>query len=168
MRRMHALLCCLAFLSFSVSAQEPTPAPAASKIDEFGNVKCGDELARLDNLAHGLRADSRLSAYIVLYGRRQGRRDEAEARALRMATYLIKRRDFDPARVIAVRAGDSTTFKGEFWLVPPGAQPPVAASILRAGKIEWPKDWSRMTDCEDIYDKHDIIPSRPSRKRPRQ
>lgn len=151
MHRISALLCCLALLSISARAQEPTHAPAASKFDEFGAIPCGDELARLDSLAHELRADLQLIAYIVVYGRQRGRLDEPVGRALRMATYLIKRRGFDPSRIIAVRAGAATRFKGEFWLVARGGRAPVEESVLRSGKIKLPKNWSRMTDCEDSY-----------------
>lgn len=164
MRRTCALLCCLASLCLPARAQETAHAAGATKIDEFGNIRCGDELARLDNLAHGLREDPRLVAYIVVYGRRR----EATGRTHRMATYLIRRRGFERQRVVGVWGGAGKSFRGEFWLAPRGGRAPVAESVLRAGKIEWPKSWSRMFDCEDTYGNPGTARTKPPRRRARR
>jgi hypothetical protein len=161
MRRTCALLCCLASLWLPARTQETARAPEATKIDEFGDIRCGDELARLDNVAHSLREDPRLVAYIVVYGRRR----EATGRTYRMATYLIKRRGFGRQRVVGVWGGAGAGFRGEFWLAPRGARPPVAESVLRAGKVEWPKSWSRMFDCEDSYADPGTGRTKPPRRR---
>ena len=161
MSRTCVLLWCLVSLYVPAGAQETASAPEATKIDEFGNIRCGDELARLDNLSQGLREDPRRVAYIVVYGRRR----EATARAYRMATYLIKRRGFARSRVVGVWGGAGASFRGEFWLAPGGGRAPVAESVLRAGKIEWPRSWSRMSDCEDTYDDPALPRTKPRRGR---
>jgi len=157
MRMTCALLCCLAWLCAPARAQD------ATKIDEFGNVRCGDELARLDNLAHGLRADPRAVAYVVVYGRRR----EATARTYRMATYLIRRRGFERKRVVGVWGGAGEGFRGEFWLAPSGGRAPVSESVLRRGKIEWPRTWRGMMDCEDIYENPGLPRAKPRRRQAR-
>jgi hypothetical protein len=61
------------------------------KFDEFGNVTCEDELARLDAFTVELQKTPESEGYIV-YGGRAGRRDEAKARAARMKFYLVRYR----------------------------------------------------------------------------
>ena len=126
--------------------QAATP---AAKVDEFGNIRCGDELARLDNFIHEWRSAPGATAYLLAYGPRgRGRRGSlAEGRLLRMLSYIVRERRLPPSRFVALDAGSSPDFRGEFWLVPAGGQSPAGASAKR---VELPKG-RRVCNCEDVY-----------------
>ncbi|HMT09246.1 MAG TPA: hypothetical protein PKA82_14680 [Pyrinomonadaceae bacterium] len=85
------------------------------KFDEFGNISCEDELARLDNLVLHLQNDPRTMAFIVVYGGKTGKKNEAKARVARMKYYLTKNRGVDASRVITVDGGYRETLSGKIW-----------------------------------------------------
>jgi len=93
--------------------------------DEFGNINCEDELARLDNLAITLQNDPALQVHIVIYGGRVGLRNEALARAARMKSYLVQGRGIEADRVITVDGGYRDELSGELWLSLRGTIAPV-------------------------------------------
>jgi hypothetical protein len=162
MRTTPAFLCsaalagCLALAAPSADAARGQTGASAVRLDEFGRVACGDELARLDNLAIELESDPRLVAYVVVRGpRRAGRKGLSRALVTRMMTYLVKRRGFARGRVVGVDAGEAAEVRGEFWLAPRGAPAPVPADVLRAGRVELPRSLRRLSDCEDTYHDHD-------------
>jgi hypothetical protein len=95
------------------------------KFDEFGDVTCEDELARLDNLTHRVLANPESQAYIIVYGGRRGRRNEAKARAARMKFYLVKIRGMEAKRIITVGGGFREELTSEFWIVQPGDSAPL-------------------------------------------
>lgn len=90
------------------------------KFDEFGDVTCEDEMARLDNFTHGVLANPESRAYIIVYGGRRGRRNQAKARAARMKFYLVKIRGMEAKRIITVDGGFREELTSEFWIVRPG------------------------------------------------
>lgn len=61
-------------------AVSPPLVSVPHKFDEFGRIRCGDELARLDNLAASLASDPRLTAYLVVSDGRDAGPQEARAR----------------------------------------------------------------------------------------
>jgi hypothetical protein len=125
------------------------------KLDEFGRIKCGDELARLDNLLNSLRSDARLRAYVVVRDGRDARPGEARARATRMKSYLTYRRGIAFGRVVAVAVtaagGVRDELLGELWLVPRGGDAPLDDETVRAGEVLKRRAKHRTTDCEDSY-----------------
>jgi hypothetical protein len=94
--------------------------------DEFGNISCEDELARLDNLAITLQNDPTLQVHIIIYGGRVGFRNEALARAARMKSYLVQSRGLEADRVMTVDGGYRNELSGELWLSSRGVVAPVA------------------------------------------
>lgn len=98
--------------------------------DEFGNITCEDELARLDNLAVTLQNEPALQVQVVVYGGRVGPRNEALARAARMKAYLVGSRGVEPERVITIDGGYRDELSGELWLSPRGAIPPVTRPTI--------------------------------------
>lgn len=84
--------------------------------DEFGNISCEDELARLDNLAITLGNDPALQGHVVVYGGRVGYHNEASARAARMKSYLVQTRGIEADRVMTVDGGHRNELSGELWL----------------------------------------------------
>lgn len=98
--------------------------------DEFGDVNCESEMARLDNFAVSLQislqADRSARGEIIFFaGRMAGdklpRRGEAEARAERIRSYLVKRREVPAASLVVMNGGYDSDYRIQLWIVPPGA-----------------------------------------------
>ena len=74
----------------------PVLGTSPRKFDEFGDINCEDEMARLDNFAIQLQQEPSWRGYIIFYGGRRFRGrlprvGEAAARAGRMKPYLVNR-----------------------------------------------------------------------------
>lgn len=100
-----------------------------SKFDEFGDIKCEDEYARLDNFAIQLQHEPQAKGVIIFYGGKTFRgklpkRGEAEARAARLKPYLVGRRGIPTKQVIVIDGGYAEEWRAELWVVPPGASMP--------------------------------------------
>lgn len=100
------------------------------KIDEFGNINCEDELARLDSFANELQNDPASVGYVIIYGGRKGKRNEAKARLARMSYYLRESRRLDPGRFISVDGGFRETLMGEIWIAKPEESTPEATPTV--------------------------------------
>jgi hypothetical protein len=98
--------------------------PQPQKFDEFGDVTCEDELARLDNFTITVLNNPHSKAYVIVYGGRRGRRNEAKARAARMKFYLVKIRGMDAKRIVTLDGGFREELSSEFWLVRLGDSAP--------------------------------------------
>ena len=80
------------------------------KLDEFGDIKCEDEMARLDNFAIQLQHEPQAKGVIIFFGGKTftgklPKRGEAEARAARLKPYLVQRRGIPSNRVIVINGG---------------------------------------------------------------
>ena len=140
-RRIRIVLV-LAVLAFCVTGSAAL-API-SKFDEFGDIKCEDEMARLDNFALTLQNGSANKGLIIFYGGRlfRGRlprRGEAAARAARMKPYLVQRRGISTDQVIVIDGGYAEEWHAELWVVPPGATMPDPRPTIPAEKIKFRK-----------------------------
>jgi hypothetical protein len=100
------------------------------KFDEFGDVTCEDELARLDNFTITVLNNPDSKAYVIVYGGRRGRRNEAKARAARMKFYLVKMRGMDAKRIVTLDGGFREELSTEFWLVRPGDSIPLPTPTI--------------------------------------
>ncbi len=98
-------------------AQEQVESRMPHKFDEFGNITCEDELARLDAFTMELLSNPNLQGYIIVYGGRRGRRSEAKARAARMKFYLVRVRGLDAQRILTMDGGYREELSGELWLM---------------------------------------------------
>lgn len=112
-----------------------TPRPAR-KFDEFGNINCEYELAKLDGLTIELQNDPNSTAYMIIYGGKTGKRNEAKARAARMSYYLTKSTGVDPERVKIIDGGYRDTLSGEIWILRPGDDSPVATPTVAAKNVK--------------------------------
>lgn len=95
------------------------------KFDEFGDVTCEDELARLDNFNNEFLNDANALAYLIVYGGRRGRRNEARARAARMKFYLARIRGLNARRIITLDGGYREELTTELWVVRRGGGAPL-------------------------------------------
>src|SRR4030095_13156701 len=77
------------------------------QFDEFGDINCESEMARLDNFAIPLQNEPKVKVVVVFYGGRRFRgrfpkQGEAAARASRMKPYLVERRGIPSERVVVI------------------------------------------------------------------
>ena len=122
------------------------------KLDEFGDVCCEDEKARLDYFAIELQKHPNAKGYIIFYGgqrypscwyggrRYSGRRPrlgEAEARAARMKPYLTNTRRLGPKDIVVLNGGFRESWMAELWIVPNGAKPPSPTPTLLRKDIRY-------------------------------
>ncbi len=126
---------------FTVVAQAAAP---VSKFDEFGDINCEDEMARLDNFSIQLQNMPDAKGYMIFYGGRlfRGRlpkRGEAAARAARMKPYLVHRRGIPSNQVIVIDGGYAESWHTELWIVPAGASPPAPSSMVSSSAIKFGK-----------------------------
>lgn len=113
-----------------------------TRFDEFGDIRCEDEMARLDNFAIQLLHEPQAKGVIIFYGGRRfrgrlPRRDEAEARAGRMKPYLVNRRGIPASRIIVINGGYDDEWHAQLWVVPPGVKMPTgdAPGATRTAKF---------------------------------
>ncbi len=156
--------CSLLIMSICVivaNAQAGTAPSEASKFDEFGDVRCEDEKARLDNFANELQNNPDAQGYIVFYGgkRRQypsrnnsrralPRRGEAEARVARLKPYLHDSRGIDSNRIVVVNGGYREQWAAELWIVPKGAIPPTPTPTIKPEEIRFRSGRIKKRDYE--------------------
>lgn len=120
-----------------------------TKFDEFGDVNCEDEMARLDNFAVHLLANPQTKGTIIYYGGktfrgRLPRRGESTARAARLKPYLVKRRGVPADRVIVINGGYAEQWSAELWVVYSGKPTPDPNRQVKA--IKFRKGTARARD----------------------
>lgn len=103
--------------------------PPLEHFDEYGDINLEDEQARIDNYAVSLDEDPTMKGYIVCYGGRRGRRGEAAARCERAKKYLVRRRGFNPNRIVLVDGGFREDLTVVLWIMPPNMKPPVDPTV---------------------------------------
>jgi hypothetical protein len=119
--------------------------------DEFGDINCEDEMARLDNFAVNLQNSPADKGVIIFYGGRRfrgrlPRRGEAAARAARLKTYLTQRRSVPVERVIVIDGGYREEWTAELWIAPPVADLPVGRPTIPIKEIKFGKGKARPRD----------------------
>ncbi|HWT01054.1 MAG TPA: hypothetical protein VN256_12475 [Pyrinomonadaceae bacterium] len=143
------------------NAQSGAAPPEARKLDEFKDVGCEDEKARLDNFANELQSGPEAQGYIVFYGGKRHqhplshnsrtalpRRGEAEARAARLKPYLHGSRGIDFNRIVVVKGGYRDRWAAELWIVPKGANPPTQTPTVKPGAIRFRRGRIKKSDYE--------------------
>ena len=150
-------LVCLLLISLTIpgAALGSESTSPTSPFDRFGDIKCEDEMARLDNLAVQLQNEPTARAVIIFYGGRHFRgklpkRGESAARAARLKPYLTERRGIDPSRIELVDGGYSEEWHVVVWIVPPGASTPIADPTIPINQIRFRKGRANSRDyrCE--------------------
>jgi hypothetical protein len=149
MKRFKGALVLIVFLAASVKATSPV------KLDEFGDLNCEDEMARLDNFVIHLQNTPSAQGYIIFYGGRRFRSrlprvGQAAARAGRLKPYLVNRRGFPADRIVVINGGYKENFVIELWVVHAGATPPAPTThTVPASQIKFRKGkvYKRQFQC---------------------
>ena len=123
MSRMVVCALVLAWFLPGLVFKDGAAADALRKFDEFGDVNCEVEYARLDNLAVQLQQEPNMKAVIVFFGGRRfrgklPRRGDAAARAARIKPYLVQRRGIPAERVAVIDGGYTEAWHVEVWIIP--------------------------------------------------
>jgi|GEM_PF-1223214 len=134
-------------------AQE-APAPAAARrVDEYGNLRHCDWSARLDNFAVELQNDPSVTGYVVSYN--PPARHSYASRQLKSAHYyLTQSRGLEGLRLVMVDGGvrhDLEEGQTELWLVPRGAEPPVAAPAVESYAPGFSGKFDTFTADRNVY-----------------
>lgn len=128
-------------LALCVASASPVP---TRPFDEFGDINCEDEMARLDNFAIQLQNEPSAKGLIVIYGGRRFRgrlpkQGEAEARAARLKPYLVERRGIPTDQVMVVSWGYTEEWHVQLWIVPQGATIPEREPTIPVKEIKFGK-----------------------------
>jgi len=108
----------------------------SKKFDEFGNITCEDELARLDNFSAHLEKNPSSQGYMIVYGGRRGKRNEARARAARMKFWLVRIRDLPAERITTIDGGYRDEQTTELWLSPLNGFAPIPTPTVKAKDVQ--------------------------------
>jgi hypothetical protein len=144
MSRLLKLTVLVALLLPTFFVKASSPVNPISKFDEFGDINCEAEYARLDNFAIQLQQEPSAKGVIIFYGGKtfRGRlpkRGEAEARAARLKPYLVRRRGIPANRIVVINGGYTDEWRAELWIVPPGLSMPTGDSAGSIKKIRFRK-----------------------------
>lgn len=96
----------------------------AEKIHDYDIRSYDDDLAQLDAFAIYLQNHATASGYVIVYGGKLGRRNEAKVRLVCMRDYLIKNHGIEASRLFFIDGGYREKFHVEMWFVPKGEEPP--------------------------------------------
>ncbi len=120
------------------------PVSASRPFDEFGDINCEDEMARLDSFTLQLQNNPTSKGLIVFYGGRRFRgqlpkQGEAEARAARLKPYLVERRAIPTDQVMVVGWGYQEEWHVQLWIIPQGASIPDREPTIPFKEIKFRK-----------------------------
>jgi hypothetical protein len=140
--RLIIVGCALLFAQNAAPAQTASAQTDLQKFDEFGEIGCESEMARLDQFLIELQNQPAATAYVIYYGgRRYGTRlpraGEAQARAARISPYLTKQRGFGPERLIIIDGGFRERWTVELWIIPSGVPGPAPTPTLKRQDIKF-------------------------------
>ena len=144
MIRLGTLAIIVVLLSSTLLVKGMGPTSPIRKFDEFGDIKCEDEMARLDNFAIQLQHEPQARGVIIFYGGKMFRgrlpkRGEAEARAARLKPYLVRRRGIPTNQVMVINGGYAEEWRAELWIIPPGASLPTPFTTVPVTEIRFRK-----------------------------
>jgi hypothetical protein len=135
---MRWVFACL-FLILTSASFSSAQTMGIPRFDKFGDVNCEDEKARLDNFAVQIQGNSDSVGYVIVYGGSYGRRGEAQARASRIKSYLVKSRGLGLNRVKIVDGGYMEHLTVDLWIVPNNLAAPAATPTLQLKDVKFKK-----------------------------
>jgi hypothetical protein len=144
MVRLLYLALLFVLLSTALFVRGSVPLSPIRTFDEFGDIKCEDEYARLDNFAIQLQNEPQARGVIIFYGGKTfrgklPRRGEAEARAARLKPYLVQRRGIPTQQVTVINGGYADEWHADLWLLPPGESMPNPFPTVPVSEIKFRK-----------------------------
>ena len=113
-----------------------TSTGAVEKPDEYSDVCWQREKEILRNFSIQLKNEPEARGYLIHYaGRLTPSLGVARARGRRARKYLVKL-GIDAARIVTVDGGFRKHLTWEVWVVPPGAEPPMALPTVARDEVK--------------------------------
>lgn len=103
----------------------PEP-PKPIQCDIFESKSADDDKARFDNCVLQYNATPNSQIYIILYQGTDKRSISVDRLAKRTLDYFVKNRGIPPSQIVLTRGGNRARTTVQVWIIPPGAQPPMA------------------------------------------
>jgi hypothetical protein len=138
--RISGLVTGIKYFPAATDAKLSCPEPAnylkeTIKFAEYSEISWAAEKKRLDKFAqqlirYSLKNYASAEGYILAYGGRRARVDDATARAKRAKDYLVKVRRINPGRIITRDAGHREKPTIELYLVPGGGRAPLSRPTI--------------------------------------
>jgi hypothetical protein len=94
--------------------------------------------AQLDKFVLALQQDPSAQGYLIAYGGRTSRPEDAQKAADNATDYTINIRKMDGARTLSGVGGYREQPTVELWIAPPGATPPLATPTIRPEDVKPP------------------------------
>lgn len=157
------VLLSLIFIGFSYSQENIDSAvkagddqtKIATKIDEFGKVGDCDLSARVDNFFIQLNQNRELVGYVIIYAGLDFLPSQYDSHPMRRRIEQgISFRQYEPARLVFIDGGFRENHVTEFWLAPPGAEPPIPTETVPRPQLPKNKTflWARTSiSTEEEY-----------------
>lgn len=112
---------------------------------------CETEMARLDSYAIQVQNKPKYTAYVIVYGRRNGTaRHELRQRRARIRRYLVKNRNIEPERVYVMIGGFREKVTVELWLVARGEKLPEPTPTGSSSDVKYKRTRLQFT-CSSFY-----------------
>lgn len=108
----------------------------ARKVAEYDQMVPKEDPARLDNFTIELMNDPTAHGYLIVYGGRNSRPNEAQMIGNKSKTYLVTQRGIDSGRLAIVNGGYREKAMVELWLVPMNAMPPQAMPTIDPSEVK--------------------------------
>lgn len=132
----------------NLAAENDKNPKVATKVDEFGRAGDCEAGARLDNFFVQLNNNPEAIGYVITYAGTDFLPAQYDDRpTLRRIRQSIAFRRYDAMRLGFIDGGFREKQATEFWLVPPGAEPPVPTDTVEKPKIPmgktflWGSSW---------------------------
>ncbi|HEY0100277.1 MAG TPA: hypothetical protein VGB76_15105 [Pyrinomonadaceae bacterium] len=117
------------------SSIEKKSTPAV-KFGEYVTRDLSANKAQLDKFVLALQQDPTAQGYLIAYGGRTSRPEDAQKAADNATDYTINTRKMDGARTLSGVGGYREQPTIELWIAPPGATPPLATPTIRPEDVK--------------------------------
>lgn len=131
-------------LSITTQAQQPCPGdtPCSDGIlrfAEYGDISARDESYVLDSLAAQYRKEPGSIVYLLIYAGQKACVNEANKRAIRARSYLIRKHGISATRIIWKDGGFRVDASTQLWLLPEKTTLPEPYPMLERAGVQFIK-----------------------------
>jgi hypothetical protein len=116
--------------SSSCTTSVAKPAAPAAKFGEYVTPDLSANKAQLDKFVNALQLDPTAQGYVIAYGGRTSRPEDAQKAADNATNYTMKTRGLDGARTLSGTGGYREQPTIELWIAPAGGAPPTATPTV--------------------------------------
>lgn len=124
--------------SESCTASVREKAAPAVKFGEYATQDLSANTEKLDEFVIALMNDPDAQGYIIAYGGRTSRPDDAQKAANNATDYTMNTRKMDGARTLSGVGGYREVPTIELWIAPPGSAPPMATPTIAPEDVKPP------------------------------